>query len=231
MRLLALALLAGLSGCTETISQSAPFLMGTGPSSDVLVPLRSFEERRFATVVRQRYDFSCGSAALATLLHFHYGYAKSEAAVFNGMWRDGDRAQITRLGFSLLDMKRYLQSNGLAADGYKVTLDQVIKTGVPGIALVQIKGYRHFIVVKGVNEREVLVGDPALGLRVMPRTEFQSAWNGIYFVVNSQTSKAKSTFNKDAQWAAFSRAPLGAGFTDPLSQQALTLTAPFYRDF
>src|SRR5690606_34611966 len=36
----------------------------------------------FRTVVRQEYDYSCGSAALATLLRYHYGRDVAEREVF-----------------------------------------------------------------------------------------------------------------------------------------------------
>ena len=220
-----------LSGCSAQVSQGPAFQLGAAGLGDVSPPIKSFEERRFLTVVRQQYDFSCGSAALATLLTYHYRRPQSEAAVFNGMWRAGDRAQITRLGFSLLDMKRFLASAGLMADGYKVSLDQIEKAGVPGIALIEASGYRHFVVVKGIDADELLVGDPALGLRTMSRASFQKAWNGVYFVIGQESQIGRQAFNKDVQWSAFSRAPIGATFVQPLSQQALALTAPSLRDF
>ena len=36
------------------------------------VSVQSFQGRKFSTTVKQEYDFSCGSAALATLLTFSY---------------------------------------------------------------------------------------------------------------------------------------------------------------
>jgi hypothetical protein len=201
-----------------------------GASGDFALPIASVEDRRFAAVVRQRYDFSCGSAALATLLRYHYGGRQDEEQVFRGMWAEGDRDQIRRLGFSLLDMKRYLSAQGIEADGFQVTLEEVAAAGVPGIALIDLDGYRHFVVVKGVAEDEVLVGDPALGLRTMARDEFRTAWNGVYFALNSDLARGRASFG-GAQWANFARAPVGNGFANPLSQQALTLTAPFFREF
>ncbi|HEV2567132.1 MAG TPA: C39 family peptidase [Sphingomonas sp.] len=202
-----------------------------GGTGDLLMPVRSMEEQKFAGIVRQRYDFSCGSAALATLLRFHYGRAMGEQEAFLGMWRDGDRDAIRKVGFSLLDMKRYLSGIGLAADGFKVSLDQIQKTAIPGIALITVKNYRHFVVVKGVSDREVLIGDSSVGLRAVPRDEFQALWNGVYFVLNAEKDRGRKAFNTGLQWASLPRAPLGARFTDPISQQALALTAPFYRDF
>ncbi len=226
-----LTAIALLPGCAASIDGPARFAGAAAAVGDYSIPVQSMEDRRFASVVRQRYDFSCGSAALATLLRYHYGGRQDEAEVFRGMWAEGDRAQIRRLGFSLLDMKRYLASAGHKADGFEVSLDEVAKAGVPGIALINLNGYRHFVVVKGVSADEVLVGDPALGLKPMRREAFAKAWNGIYFALNDRIERGRSTFNRDAQWAQFSRAPVGANFTDPVSQQALMLTAPFYRDF
>jgi len=225
-----LSLLA-LAGCVDQVAGTQRFVASTGPVGDYTVPVRSVVEQRFAGVVRQRYDFSCGSAALATLLRYHYDLAVDEDDAFRGMWAAGDRAQIRRVGFSLLDMKRWLAAHALVADGYKVSLDKVAQTGVPGIALIAIKNYRHFVVVKGVRADEVLLGDPSTGLTVMPRARFQQAWNGIYFVLSEDQARAKSQFNRDAQWVAFARAPIGGRFADPVSQQALSLTSPFQGDF
>lgn len=212
-------------------AQSPPSIM-FGPSgiTDYQAPVRSMEELKFASVVRQRFDYSCGSAALATLLRL-YGDPHGEARAFRGMWVGGDQARIRRLGFSLLDMKRYLAALGRSANGYKVSLEQVEKTGLPGVALIAPRGYRHFVVVLGVRDGEVLVGDPSLGLRVERAEEFQRSWNGVYFAIDADLERGRAAWNRDARWAAFPRAPVGSGFADPLSIQALALTAPFHRDF
>ena len=226
--LLPLGLLAGCA--TSAAPGPSRFLVGGAPVGDWAVPVESVAEQRFAGIVRQRFDFSCGSAALATLLRYHYDFDVREEVAFRGMWSRGDQAQIRRLGFSLLDMKRWLASRGIRADGYKVPLDKVAAIGVPGVALIAIKNYRHFVVVKGVRGGEVLIGDPSAGIAVMPRREFEAAWNGIYFVLADDQALAKSRFNREAQWAAFARAPVGGRFSDPVSQQALALTNPFYGD-
>ena len=230
MRIAAPAAALLLASCAAQVDGGSRFVAGVGPVGDYAVPVTSVEDKRFTGVVRQRYDFSCGSAALATLLRFHYDLDVREEVAFRGMWARGDQAQIRRLGFSLLDMKRWLTSRGLSADGYKVPLQKVAETGVPGIALIAVKEYRHFVVVKGVSAHEVLIGDPSSGLTVMPRAEFERAWNGVYFVLSDDQPLGKSRFNQRSQWVALARAPLGSHFVDPLSQQALSLTAPFFGD-
>lgn len=228
-----MALMAlGPAGCAPTISSGDPqFVTSSAFGSGYSVPVASMLARKFNTVVRQQYDFSCGSAALATLLRYHYDMPTSEADVFTGMWRDGDQAQIRQVGFSLLDMKRYLAASGLQADGYRVSLAAIQARGLPGIVLITFRGYRHFVVLKGVDEDEVLVGDPSTGLHTLPRAAFEEMWNGIYFVLNSRARIAQQSFNGVGQWGLLARAPTGGPFIDPLSTQALSLSAPFYRDF
>lgn len=226
------ATIAVLSGCaTQTRTADPLFLSTSGSLNDYRVPVASMLARKFNTVVRQQYDFSCGSAALATLLQYHYGLPETETNVFTGMWREGDQKRIRQVGFSLLDMKRYLADIHLRADGYRVSLDAIANRGLPGIALITVKGYRHFIVVKGIEHGQVLIGDPSLGLRSMPVEEFKPIWNGLYFVLNSNIDTGQRNFNGMRQWRVLARAPVGDSFLTPLSQQALALTAPFYRDF
>lgn len=212
-----------LAGCsTGDLPGSNRLAIGGG---DIAMPVRDTLSRRYLTVVRQQYDFSCGSAALATLLRYHYGDAATERTTFLGMWRDGDRAQIRRLGFSLLDMKRYLAGRGIAADGYRVTVEQVAAARTPGIVLVNAGGYRHFVVVKGIDGNALLIGDPSLGLRRLPVRDFAPIWNGIYFALGGMAPTARASFGRADEWALLPRGPAHL-VAEPVSQQALALTRP-----
>jgi len=197
----ALALLTSTSASAATID-----LFGSG--SRFTVPVRSFSELRFHGVVRQQYDFSCGSAALATLLSSHYGRPTTEQTVFRAMYEAGDQRRIRMQGFSLLDMKRYVERLGYQANGYKVSLHDIEKTKIPGIALITLQGYRHFVVVKGVSESRVLLGDPARGLRAISREEFQSGWNGVLFAIHSGPRLLPDGFNRPREWALFPEVPV-----------------------
>ncbi|KAF0219264.1 MAG: peptidase C39 bacteriocin [Geobacteraceae bacterium] len=173
------------------------------------VKVTSMKEARFRSTIRQQHDFSCGSAALATLLTYHYEDTVSEQEVFKAMFDTGDQEKIRREGFSLLDMKNYLEADGYRAAGYRVSLDRLAEIGVPAIALINIKGYKHFVVVKGVSAREVLLGDPAAGARTVTRTEFESMWNGLIFVILNKKNVAVNHFNREQEWHVKANAPLG----------------------
>lgn len=183
-------------------------------SSGYVLPVRTLKEIRhqfaFRTTVHQKFDFSCGSAAIATLLTFQYGRPVDEATVFQAMYAAGDQAKIRVEGFSLLDMKRYLDAHGYRSDGVQVSLDELSAARVPAIALISDNGYRHFVVVKGRQGDRVVLGDPALGTRIVTREQFESLWRGgIFFVIRDHRELAR--FNDPADWHARLLAPLATG--------------------
>jgi predicted double-glycine peptidase len=214
-----------LASCSGAQLEEGGGRLNYSAQLEARLPVTSLIARRFLTVVRQQYDFSCGSAALATLLRYHYQDLQTEQTVFVGMFRDGDRAQIRQLGFSLLDMKRYLAVRGIGADGYRVSLDEIERARVPGIALIDFNGYKHFVVVKGVAGDTVLLGDPSLGLRREARATFAKQWNGVFFVLNGRNDIAMQHFNGTADVAL---APAGqfSWAAEPLSRSGLELTRP-----
>src|SRR4051794_6409634 len=100
-----------LLAAATTAPAQQTYLPGLG-GVDVRMPVNSLKQARTARTQIQKYDFSCGSAALATLLTHHYDYPVTEEVVFKSMYENGDQAKIHKEGFSLLDMKRFLESQG-----------------------------------------------------------------------------------------------------------------------
>jgi len=174
-----------------------------------MVNVTSKKEAQFRSTMRQRYDYSCGSAALATLLSSGYEDAVSEGTVFQKMYEAGDKERIRTQGFSLLDMKVYLESEGYMADGYRISLDKLAELRIPAITVVNMNGYKHFVVIKGVAEKEVLVSDPAAGTTVYPRSQFETMSNGILFLIRNQKNVAVNYFNRKEDWQVRTKAPIG----------------------
>ena len=193
------------------LSNAAPLnLNGLAGGGNYNVSVTSFVERRFKTVYKQQLDFSCGSAALASLLTFHYDDTVNEQSVFVDMYENGDQIKIQKLGFSLLDMKNYLERHGYRSDGFKIDLDQLIIANVPAITIINNKGYMHFVIIKGVSEQEVLVGDPAIGVKVIPRDKFVKMWDHrILFLIHDKQNIAANHFQDEREWKLRVKAPLG----------------------
>jgi uncharacterized protein len=179
------------------------------------VKVTSLRDMPFKTVVRQQYDYSCGSAALATLLTHHYGRPSKEADIFASMYRAGDQEKIRRVGFSLLDMKRYLEGQGLKAEGYRWTLEDLKRASSPSIALIQVGNYRHFVIIKGVRDGRVLVGDPSAGLKLYGVADFGRIWNGVVFAL-AESPAGRLAYNRAEEWGHFTLGPM-----QPLEDTAL----------
>lgn len=224
MRRPALLVVALLCAATGVLPASAAGVRMVNEGGDYTVRVATIKElrerRAFRTTIRQQHDFSCGSAAVATLLTYQYGRPVTEAEVFRVMYEHGDRAKIQRHGFSLLDMKRYLEIAGFQADGFEVPLDKLAEARVPAIALVRENGYNHFVVIKGLRDGKVLIGDPSSGGRILPRADFERIWQEkILFVIRSHTQLAR--FDVPDHWRVRLPAPLSAeslnrsGLADP----------------
>jgi predicted double-glycine peptidase len=172
------------------------------------VNVMSWWQIPFRTVVHQQYDFSCGSAAVATLLTYHYNRPTPERIPFTQMWKDGDQTTIRKVGFSMYDMKTYLDSIGLPTEGYRLGAAGLAKLKRPAIVLLDIKGFKHFVVVKGIRGDRVLVGDPMLGLNEYSRADFLKLWNGIALAVADSKNENHAKFNLASDWGPWSRAPM-----------------------
>lgn len=216
---LGLAVVAGFPAL-HAASARAEILLNNGPATG-RVKVVSYRDLPFRTVVRQRYDFSCGSAALATLLRYHYGRDVGEEQVFRAMYAAGDQATIHKVGFSLLDMKRYLDTHGYAADGFRLSLDDLIAMDAPAIVMIDTSGYKHFVVFKGDGAGRVLIGDPALGLKIYSRDQFTAMWNGVAFVVRQPAD----AFNDAEEWLPWNRSRPGQALP-PMSLAELTRELP-----
>lgn len=221
MRLLVLAM--------ASVLLTLPVAGWPAQTADIRVPasgsysvrVTSLKAARYRTTIPQKYDFSCGSAATATLLTFQYGQPVSEAEVFARMYSVGNQAKIRTQGFSLLDMRRYLASRGFRADGFEMPLEALEQQRLPAIVLLNDRGYRHFVVVKGVRHNRVLLGDPARGTRAMPRSRFEALWdNRVLFVVHNQRGLAR--FNQANDWRTAPPAPLDLGVPREGLRNAIT---------
>ena len=114
--------------------------------------VRTFLEIRQENVVLQEWDISCGAASLATLLAYQHGDPIPEREIALAMLKGTDTELVKqRLGFSLLDLKRFLESRGYAGDGYgNVGLADLIDLA-PAIVPIRLQAaYDHFVVFRGL---------------------------------------------------------------------------------
>ncbi len=152
-----------------------------GLAAERRAPVKSLLEMRRENVVVQDFDLSCGAAALATLLTYQHGDPVSEREVARGLIRreeylaNPELVQM-RQGFSLLDLKRYVDQRGYEGVGYgRLAFTDLIDLA-PIMVPVSFTGYSHFVVFRGVVGNRVVLADPAWGNRTMPVAAFEDAW-------------------------------------------------------
>lgn len=153
-------------------------------------PAMKFEVKPFSqfkddNIIKQQFDYSCGSAALATLLNFYLGEALTEQQVIQGLMDYGDKRAIEqRRAFSLLDMKQFVSVLGYQGAGYTAELEDLKSLDKPCIVPIEFFGYKHFVVYKGIYADHVYFADPYMGNISFTVTEFLKMWHkNIIFLV------------------------------------------------
>jgi uncharacterized protein len=149
--------------------------------ADAQAQVKSLLEMRQDRVVVQQWDLSCGAAALATLLNYQHGDPVSEREIARDLikreeYLDNPLLVRARHGFSLLDLKRYVDQRGYQGIGFgQLALEDLVERA-PIMVPVSFRGYNHFVVFRGIRGNRVLVADPAWGNRTLTFDEFEAAW-------------------------------------------------------
>jgi HlyB family type I secretion system ABC transporter len=117
--------------------------------------------------IAQIDEMDCGAASLGMICR-HFGRKVSLARIRQLCHTATD-------GTSLKALCRAASELGLAARALKVSLRNLPMMPLPAIVHWEDN---HWIVLYDVDEERVRVADPALGLRRIPRREFETKWTG-----------------------------------------------------
>lgn len=186
------ALAAPLAACAPAPHEAVP--LEVGPGVRVQVDPVSFKDLRDRYVVKQAFDYSCGAAALATLLTYGLGDPTSERDVVAAMLANLDQDQETlrrKEGFSLLDMQAVAQERGYRAQGFRIAPEVLGDLQGPTIVFIRPRGYEHFAVLRGVRGGTVYLADPSRGNVRESLATFLDMWlgedgKGIIFIVEPE---------------------------------------------
>jgi predicted double-glycine peptidase len=152
--------------------------------------VKSFKELRSANVIPQTLDYSCGPAALATLLSYYFRDRVTEQEIIKYLILTGNLDKIkAHKGFSLLDLKNYCKYRGYRVTGYQGDLEFFARLKQPVLVPVNIKQYDHFVILRGVKGERVFLADPAMGKMTMLTSQFKQIWKGGVGLVISKKKK------------------------------------------
>ncbi|WP_255365107.1 C39 family peptidase [Collimonas sp. OK242] len=138
-------------------------------SANGRLPIRSWKTLRDARIVKQNFDFSCGSSSIATILNEFYGQRVSEEAVLDAIDKGDLRA-------SFDDMARALSKFGFRAVAYSASFEQLTKLKMPVIVYLKYRKDDHFSVLRGIDADTVWLADASVGNRYLSRHQFLAMW-------------------------------------------------------
>jgi len=165
----------------ESEDKEEPFADERGYFRKRAEPIRKFEH------IQQIDEMDCGAASLGMICR-HFGRKVSLARIRQLCHTATD-------GTSLKALVRAATELGLAARALKASFRNLPMMPLP--AIVHWEG-DHWIVLYDVDPEFVRVADPALGLRKLPRREFESKWTGYaalfdYTTAFEQAPESKPT--------------------------------------
>lgn len=223
-------LLVVVWGAIALTAASPSAQIGIGDSGlRVERPFRSMKDLRDQNLVKQRFDFSCGAAAMATMLRYGFGDQITEQQILIDLFTqlsDDERKIAERTGFSLLDLQRVARARGYNAEGFRLQPAQLAMLSGPVIVFIEPRGYKHFAVLRGVRGDRVYLADPARGNVRQPVYAFLDDWiqdggTGIIFVVEPNTP------SPDSGTLGALRAPTTLGQPEIIgARELLTIGAP-----
>lgn len=152
-------------------------------------PMGNWKALREQHVVLQAFDYSCGAAALATLLRYYFGDPVSEEEILVGILEPLTPAQIQDReanGFSLLDLKHYAERKGYQAVGVELDIPALEQLQGPVLIHLEREGYKHFAVLKGLRGDRVELADPSRGNVRVSIARFIREWAGVALVLGKQ---------------------------------------------
>ena len=163
----------------------------------VFLPLKSMKTLKVEGLIMQAYDYSCGAAALATLLTYGLGDMVTEKEILDQMLAELSKDQEARRkkeGLSLLDLQKAAHTRGHKAEGFRIAPQFLSRLGGPVLVYIKPRGYDHFAILKGVQGNRAYISDPSLGNLRMPMYEFLNVWldengKGVIFVVEQAKGK------------------------------------------
>lgn len=148
----------------------------------------SMLELRSAGCVRQMGEYSCGAAALATLMNM-FGDPVTEQQILESIYSreslvrkvDEKESTVVLRALNLEDLETASRERGfkalsLQADSGEAAV-QAIQTLQPAIARLSLhKEYLHFVVIRAIQNEWVSISDPAYGNFKIPLKQFYANW-------------------------------------------------------
>lgn len=141
-----------------------------------VTPWTAFRDR---SIVKQKLDYSCGAATLATIGRYYWEDDVTEMTFLRGlnkMLTDEEIEDRVKNGLTISDMRRVAVKIGYLASIGKLQWHELVKTKIPLIMPIKTNGHDHFVVYRGSDLDRVYLADPIRGNVRVPIRQFRCEW-------------------------------------------------------
>ncbi len=127
--------------------------------------IKSWIELKKENLTKQKFDYSCGSASLSTILKYFYNINITEKDILDDIKKSKEKNKKEKFNYSLSfhDIAQYSNKKGFKAIGLAVNLDSLAKLKIPAILFVKIRKNSHFTVYKNMDNNYVYLADSIIG--------------------------------------------------------------------
>ncbi len=139
----------------------------------------SYQSLQRRNIVMQQQDYSCGAAALATVLRFYWGDDVGEKEVLLRLVKlltPEEFADRVKNGLAISDLRRAAVEMGYVSTTLELTYAKLVESKIPLIIPIAPQGYDHFVVFRGAYGEWVYLADPIRGNIRLTQQEFLGQW-------------------------------------------------------
>ena len=122
--------------------------------------------------VKQEASKECGVACLSMIIKYYRGYIGTNELL--------EMTKTNKNGTTLYHLVNALREIGFEAEGISCAYKDLMKRKLvlPCICNVIIDGsFKHFVVIYEIGTKNVVIGDPAVGIRKLPLKSFEIIYN------------------------------------------------------
>ncbi|MBW4591418.1 MAG: peptidase domain-containing ABC transporter [Brasilonema angustatum HA4187-MV1] len=111
-----------------------------------------------------------------------------------------ESANVNKSGATLSALAATAENVGFATRPVKASFDKLAQQSLP--AIVHWEG-KHYIVLYEITSKQVIVGDPAIGQRILTPKEFQAGWTGYALLLQPTTQLKETEEDSTGIWRFF----------------------------
>ncbi|MEM8864037.1 MAG: cysteine peptidase family C39 domain-containing protein [Planctomycetota bacterium] len=160
----------------ESLEPGPPIRDGDRRISRHVASWTSLKQRN---IVMQQRDYSCGAAALATVVRYHLGDPVDEGVFLRALDQILTAEEIEdriENGLAMSDLRRAAVRTGYQSVAARLSLEKLFEAKSPLVVGIEEDDFKHFVVYRGTDLRWVYLADPIRGNIRVRICDFQKQW-------------------------------------------------------